>query len=129
MRGDLAFVVGGDRARQLELQGEVELLRRPDEALAGLAVEIDAEGLLARATELGIQQKTGTGDARAASAGRRKTRQQIEFALLNPLVKVGRQAAKSSPELIGKFVLSPYNASHRAFLIRSRAMLAQATAA
>ena len=87
------------------------------------------EEQLTRATALGVQQRTGTGDARAASAGRRKTRQQIEFALLNPLVKVGRQAAKSSPELIGKFVLSPYGASHRTFLIRARAMLSQATAA
>ena len=87
------------------------------------------EERLARADALGMQQRTGTGDARAASARRRQTRFQIEFALLNPLVKVGRSAARANPELIGKFQLSHHHATHKAFLIGARTMLGEATTA
>ena len=87
------------------------------------------EERLTRATALGVLQRTGTGDVRNASARRRQTRQQIEFALLNPLVKVGRAVARTTPELVGKFALSHHHSTHKAFLIGARAMLAQATAA
>jgi len=85
------------------------------------------EERLARADTLGIQQRAGTGDAQAATARRIQTRLQIEFALLGPLVKVGRSAAKTSPELLGKFKLSQPKASHKAFLIAARTMLGEAT--
>ena len=87
------------------------------------------EERLARADTLGIQQRAGTGDAQAATARRMQTRLQIEFALLGPLVKVGRSAARTSPELLGKFKLSQPKASHKAFLIAARTMLGEATTA
>ena len=87
------------------------------------------EERLARADTLGIQQRAGTGDAQAATARRMQTRLQIEFALLGPLVKVGKSAARTSPELLGKFKLSQPKASHKAFLIAARTMLGEATTA
>lgn len=53
----------------------------------------------------------------------------IEFGLLGPLVKVGREAAKEAPELLGTFRLNRSNATHKSFLIAARAMLAEANGA
>lgn len=87
------------------------------------------EDLLTRADSLGMQQRTGLGDRQAATARRTQIRLQIEFGLLTPLVKVGREAAKTNPGLLGKFRISRTHATHRAFLINARGMLADATAA
>lgn len=87
------------------------------------------EERLARADALGMQQRSGQGDAQAASARRAQLRLQIEFGLLGPLVKVGRQAAKEAPELLGKFRLTRHSATHKAFLIAARSMQAEAVSA
>src|SRR5687768_3899044 len=121
----------GEIRRKIEMASRVrELCRANPSTEEGYESAVTRlEERLARADALGIQQRTGTGDARAASARRRQTRFQIEFALLNPLVKVGRSAARANPELIGKFQLSHHHATHKAFLIGARTMLGEATTA
>jgi hypothetical protein len=121
----------GDTRRKIEMAARVREFSRANPSTEQPHEDVVSrlEERLARADTLGVQQRTGTGDAQAASARRMQTRLQIEFALLGPLVKVGRSAAKTAPELLGKFKLSQLKSTHKAFLIAARTMLAEATTA
>lgn len=114
-------IEGGSRVREFALAN-------PSTEPGHQGAVIKLQEILARADILGIQQRTGQSDAQAATSRRLKLRDQIEFGLIGPLAKVGRQAAKDAPELLGKFRINRGSHSHKAFLINGRSMLAEALA-
>jgi len=86
------------------------------------------EDRLTRADVLAVQERAGR-IAELSAAGRwEELRRTMEFQLLRHLVRAGELAARENPELTGKFRLRMPNATHKAFLISARAMLADGVA-
>ena len=86
------------------------------------------EDRLARADALATQERAGLIAERAATARRNELRRRMHFQLLRHLVRVGEAAARDAPALAGKFRLRSRNATHKAFVISAKAMLADGVA-
>jgi len=97
-----------------------------DPSVTTLLGELDT--LLTRADTAAATERNGRLEARALVARRSELRGIIGSLYLRHLVEVGREVARTEPALAGLFRLRMPNATHKAFLISSRAMLAEATA-
>jgi hypothetical protein len=86
------------------------------------------EDRLTRADALATQERAGLIAERAATARRNALRRRMHFQLLRHLVRVGEAAAKDAPALVGKFRLRSRSATHKAFVISAKAMLADGVA-
>ena len=86
------------------------------------------EDHLNRADALATQERAGRIAERAGKVRRDELRYAMHFQLLRHLVRVGEAAAKQTPELVGKFRLRSFNATHKDFLVAARAMLAEGQA-
>lgn len=86
------------------------------------------EDRLTRVEALAIEERAGRIAELSATDRRNELRRTMHFQLLRHLVRVGELAAKDNPDLVGKFRLRMPNATNKAFLISSRAMLADGLA-
>ena len=100
----------------------------PSDDSAHVGALAKLEDRLNRFDALTLDERAGR-VAELASANRREElRRTMHFELLRHLVRVGELAAKDHPELAGKFRLRTPNATYRAFLVSSKAMLAEGVA-
>lgn len=97
-----------------------------DPSLATLLARL--EDRLDRADVLATQQRAGQIAARAATVRKEELRRAMHFQLLRHLVRVGEAAARQEPGLLGKFRLRESNATHKAFAVSAKAMLADGVA-
>ncbi len=86
------------------------------------------EDRLARADALATQQRAGLINERAATLRKEDLRRAMHFQLLRHLVRVGEAASRQEPGLLGKFRLRGNNATHKAFIVSAKAMLADGVA-
>lgn len=86
------------------------------------------EDRLTRAESLAIEERAGRIAELSAAERREELRRTMHFQLLRHLVRVGELAAKDNPDLVGKFRLRMPNATNKAFLVSSKAMLADGLA-
>jgi hypothetical protein len=108
-------VVEFARAHPSTEPGHATVLARLEERLARARALLDEER----------EQSLGT---RALNQRRLEIRQEIQSKYLHNLVRVGELVAKERPDLVGKFRLRSASATHLAFLVSTRAMLARAQA-
>ena len=83
---------------------------------------------VARADALAVLERAGRIAERSGTSRREELRRDMHSQLLRHLVRVGEAAAKDRPELLGKFRLRMPNATHKAFLVSAKAMLADGIA-
>lgn len=116
--------------RKLEMAHRVVKFSRdhpsPPASYATLLARL--EDRLNRAVTLEAQQRAGQLDVRAANARRQDLRREIHTKFLPHLVRAAEQVAKEQPAVGGRFRLRAPNATHRAFLASTKAMLAEAVA-
>lgn len=86
------------------------------------------EDRLTRAEALAIEERAGRIAELSAAERREELRRTMHFQLLRHLVRVGELAARDNPDLVGKFRLRMPNATNKAFLVSSKAMLADGLA-
>jgi len=119
-----------DVKRKLEMGARVREFARahPSEDPTYATALARLEDRLARADALGLQQRAGRAAELAAVQRRDQLRRTGESQLLAHLVQAADLAEKEAPDLVGKFRLRRPNATHKAFVISARSMLAEATA-
>lgn len=86
------------------------------------------EERVTRADALAVLERAGRIAERSGTSRREELRRDLHSQLLRHLVRVGEAAAKDRPELLGKFRLRMPNATHKAFLVSAKAMLADGMA-
>jgi hypothetical protein len=114
--------------RKLEMATRVlEFARAHPSTETGYATVLARlEERLAHATALVNEERNGRIAAQAANRLRVELREHIHTKYLPNLVRVGEQVAKQRPSYLGKFRLRSSGATHSAFLISTRAMMALA---
>jgi hypothetical protein len=120
----------GEVRRRIEMGSRVREFSRshPSDDPSHTTLLVRLEDRLNRAEVLAVQERAGR-IAESAAAGRRdELRRSMQKRLLRHLVRAGELAARENPELAGKFRLRLPNATHKAFLISARAMLADGVA-
>jgi hypothetical protein len=92
------------------------------------AVLARLEQRVAQANALVHEERDGRIAARASNQRRLEIRQLIQSKFLPNLVRVGEQVARERPSYLGRFRLRSASATHSAFLVSTKAMIALATA-
>ncbi len=120
----------GEIRRKIEMcTGALEFCRaHPSDDASYATMLAQLEGRLARADALAVLERTGRIAERSGTSRREELRRDMHFQLLRHLVRVGEAAAKDRPELLGKFRLRMPNATHKAFSVSAKAMLADGMA-
>ncbi len=78
--------------------------------------------------QLGTMQENGSESEHAAIARRTVVREQVRAEHLLRLTRLAKRAAKEHPELAGRFTIPKANSPNHMFLIKAKAMLADAIA-
>jgi hypothetical protein len=92
------------------------------------AVLARLEERLAHANALVNEERNGRIASQASNQRRSELRELIQAKYLPNLVRVGEQVAKQRPSYLGRFRLRSANATHSAFIVSTKAMIALATA-
>lgn len=119
-----------DVRRKIEMATRVRDFSRahPSEDSSHVAALARLEDRLTRSEALAIEERAGRIAELSAAGRREELRRSMHFQLLRHLVRVGELAAKDKPDLVGKFRLRMPNATNKAFLVSSKAMLADGLA-
>jgi hypothetical protein len=98
----------------------------PDQGSAYVAALSRLEAIVARASELVIQQRDGFSEVRAATAQKRDLRRTMRQSQLLHLSRVAEAAGKERPDLEQKFLLTPAATPYLAFRAAARGISAEA---
>ena len=82
--------------------------------------------IVARADAMAMQEQDGHTAERAAIARRHEVRNSVRRSQLRRLVRLAELAAKTNPEMKGKFFLPPGDIPNKPFLTAARSLLAAA---
>lgn len=119
-----------DVRRKIEMATRVREFCRahPSDDSSHVGALARLEERLTRAEGLAIEERAGRIAELSSAARREELRRTMHFQLLRHLVRVGELAAKDNAGLVGKFRLRMPNATNKAFLVSSKAMLADGLA-